>query len=75
VYEKKGDEPGYFGIFIDPTKCKGCAECVEACGDHGALRMLEEETTASLSYRSALGISTRKMPPTPEVHQRACSRT
>ena len=19
VYEKKGDEPGYFGIFIDPT--------------------------------------------------------
>ena len=22
VYEKKGQEPGYFGIFIDPTKCK-----------------------------------------------------
>jgi len=25
VYEKKGDTPAYFGIFIDPTKCKGCA--------------------------------------------------
>lgn len=40
VPEKKGEEPGYFGIFIDPTKCKGCAECVEACGDHQALTML-----------------------------------
>jgi Pyruvate/2-oxoacid:ferredoxin oxidoreductase delta subunit len=29
VPAKKGKEPGYFGIFIDPTKCKGCAECVE----------------------------------------------
>lgn len=40
TYEKKGIEPGYFGIFIDPTKCKGCAECVDACGNHGALSML-----------------------------------
>ena len=24
VYEKKGKEPGLFGKFIDPTKCKGC---------------------------------------------------
>ncbi|MBM3823017.1 MAG: thiamine pyrophosphate-binding protein [Verrucomicrobia bacterium] len=40
TYEKKGLEPAYFGIFIDPTKCKGCAECVDACGNHGALSML-----------------------------------
>src|SRR5262245_18755396 len=25
TYENQGKEPGYFGIFIDPTKCKGCA--------------------------------------------------
>src|SRR4029079_11271646 len=31
TYEKQGKEPGYFGIFIDPTKCKGCAECVQVC--------------------------------------------
>src|SRR5262245_49991838 len=43
VYEKKGQEPGYFGIFIDPTKCKGCAECVDACGNHGALTMLKKD--------------------------------
>ena len=40
TYEKKGKEPAYFGIFIDPTKCKGCAECVDACGDHNALKMI-----------------------------------
>src|SRR5436190_5636665 len=34
VLEKKGTGGGKFGIFIDPTKCKGCAECVDACGDH-----------------------------------------
>ena len=39
-YVKKGEEPGLFGIFIDPTKCKGCAECVEVCGDHDALQMI-----------------------------------
>ena len=44
TYEKKGKEPAYFGIFIDPTKCKGCAECVDACGNHGALTMLMKDT-------------------------------
>ncbi len=35
-------EGATFGIFIDPTKCKGCAECVEVCGDHEALRMIKK---------------------------------
>jgi len=39
--EKRGEEPGYFGIFIDPTKCKGCAECVHVCDDN-ALRMIHK---------------------------------
>ncbi|MGB7156444.1 MAG: thiamine pyrophosphate-dependent enzyme [Tepidisphaeraceae bacterium] len=39
--EKMGKEPGYFGIFIDPTKCKGCAECVQVCDDH-ALKMIKK---------------------------------
>ena len=33
---------GLFGIFIDPTKCKGCGECVVACGNHKALRMIKK---------------------------------
>src|SRR5262250_2372697 len=44
AYEKQGKEPGYFGIFIDPTKCKGCAECVQVCDDH-ALRMIKKTDT------------------------------
>jgi pyruvate ferredoxin oxidoreductase beta subunit len=39
--EKRGNTPGYFGIFIDPTKCKGCAECVEVCDDD-ALKMIKK---------------------------------
>src|SRR5580700_3771435 len=51
VYEKKGQEPGYFGIFIDPTKCKGCAECVDACGNHGALEMLMKDSPTLKRYQ------------------------
>lgn len=42
--EKKGNQPGRFGIFIDPSKCKGCAECVDVCGDKEALAMTSKET-------------------------------
>ena len=41
--EKKGETPGRFGIFIDPSKCKGCAECVTVCGDKDALAMVSKE--------------------------------
>jgi pyruvate ferredoxin oxidoreductase beta subunit len=36
---KKGQEGGVFSIIIDPSKCKGCAECVTVCDDN-ALRMI-----------------------------------
>ena len=38
--EKKGIEGAMFGIFVDPTKCKGCGECVEVCGSHESLGMV-----------------------------------
>jgi pyruvate/2-oxoacid:ferredoxin oxidoreductase beta subunit/NAD-dependent dihydropyrimidine dehydrogenase PreA subunit len=31
--QKKGHEGGRFAILIDPSKCKGCAECVTVCDD------------------------------------------
>lgn len=31
--KKKGKDGGRFGIIIDPSKCKGCAECVTVCDD------------------------------------------
>ena len=36
---KKVGEGGMFTIIIDPSKCKGCAECVTVCDDH-ALKMI-----------------------------------
>ncbi|MEE9274639.1 MAG: 4Fe-4S binding protein, partial [bacterium] len=58
---KKNDAaPPKFGIFIDPTKCKGCGECVEVCGSHASLRMIPktkenmEEVKRSWSFYKEL---------------------
>ncbi|MDX1415603.1 MAG: thiamine pyrophosphate-dependent enzyme [Candidatus Promineifilaceae bacterium] len=63
---KKGNEPGMFGIFVDPTKCKGCAECVEACADLGynALKMIPKEDTTVPIYQKSINFF-RDLPPTP----------
>ncbi len=37
--KKKTGEGGKFSIIIDPSKCKGCAECVAVCNDD-ALKMV-----------------------------------
>ena len=39
--KKKTGEGGKFSIIIDPSKCKGCAECVTVCDDD-ALRMVHK---------------------------------
>jgi pyruvate ferredoxin oxidoreductase beta subunit len=67
TYEKKGLEPAYFGIFIDPTKCKGCAECVDACGNHGALTMLMKDTGILKKSQRTFNFY-RKLPETPKMY-------
>ena len=52
-FEKKGKDGAYFGIFIDPTKCKGCAECVEVCGDRDALKMIDKTEENLDEFRAA----------------------
>ena len=56
VPEKRNQTPGKFGIFIDPTKCKGCSECVEACADLGynALAMIEKEDKTVPAYQKSI---------------------
>ena len=56
VLEKKGVGGGKFGIFIDPTKCKGCAECVDACGDHDALKMIRKNDENLDWYRKTFSL-------------------
>jgi pyruvate ferredoxin oxidoreductase beta subunit len=74
VLEKKGVGGGKFGIFIDPTKCKGCAECVDACGDHAALKMIRKNGENLDWYRRTFEFY-QKMPDTPKkfINERALS--
>lgn len=68
VPEKKAEgSGGYFGIFIDPTKCKGCAECVQVCADLGynALEMITKEEETVPQYDHAFNFF-KSLPPTPE---------
>ena len=62
IAEKRGEEGGLFGIFVDPTKCKGCGECVEVCGVHDALEMrnktpqwLEDRAPGHRAFSAAAG--------------------
>jgi pyruvate ferredoxin oxidoreductase beta subunit len=52
--KKKGLDGGMFQIIIDPSKCKGCAECVTVCDDD-ALKMVNKTdeimTQARKSHR------------------------
>lgn len=64
VPEKQGLEPALFGIFIDPSKCKGCAECIVACGDHEALTMITKNNETVEKYKNAFDFY-RSLGPTP----------
>jgi pyruvate/2-oxoacid:ferredoxin oxidoreductase beta subunit/NAD-dependent dihydropyrimidine dehydrogenase PreA subunit len=54
AYKKKLGSGGMFQIIIDPSKCKGCAECVTVCDDD-ALKMIvktdEVMTNSRKSHR------------------------
>ena len=52
LYEKKGNVPGNFSIWIDPDKCKGCGECAEICKDRGALKMTHKDDALMNRYRA-----------------------
>jgi pyruvate/2-oxoacid:ferredoxin oxidoreductase beta subunit len=64
AYDKQGKPTGLFGIHIDPTKCKGCGECVEVCGDHDALVMIPKQDGTLASYQKKIEFY-RRLPETP----------
>jgi pyruvate ferredoxin oxidoreductase beta subunit len=67
--EKDPTQPGggLFGIFIDPTKCKGCGECVEVCGDHDALKMIKKTSENLPTYLETFGFY-KALPESPLTH-------
>jgi len=64
IFEKRGEEGGMFGLFVDPTKCKGCGECAEVCGTHEALSMVRKTPPEVEAYKREVAFF-RKLPDTP----------
>ncbi len=62
--ERKGEEGGLFAIFVDPTKCKGCGECVEVCGTHEALAMVRKTPQSVEEHKRDFAFF-KKLPDTP----------
>jgi pyruvate/2-oxoacid:ferredoxin oxidoreductase beta subunit/NAD-dependent dihydropyrimidine dehydrogenase PreA subunit len=50
--KKKGLDGGVFNIIIDPSKCKGCAECVTVCDDD-ALKMIRKTDQVITNVRKS----------------------
>src|SRR6478609_6345766 len=50
--KKKQGVGGMFNIIIDPSKCKGCAECVTVCDDD-ALKMIAKTDEVMTSVRKS----------------------
>jgi len=67
VPERKGHEGGWFYLVTDPNKCKGCGECVTACGSHGALAMIQKTEDNLPRYHAAMK-TFRRLPDTPDVY-------
>ena len=49
---KKGQEGGLFSIIIDPSKCKGCAECVTVCDDDALKMIIKTEQVMTNSRKT-----------------------
>ncbi|NOZ11867.1 MAG: thiamine pyrophosphate-binding protein [Gammaproteobacteria bacterium] len=64
VPQKKGHEGGMFMLVTDPRKCKGCGECVTACGKHDALQMTPKTDDSLQQYAAAVEVF-RRLPDTP----------
>ncbi|MFQ5664451.1 MAG: 2-oxoacid:acceptor oxidoreductase family protein, partial [Terriglobia bacterium] len=62
--ERKKETGGLFGLVIDPTKCKGCGECVEVCGSHQALRMVKK-TPEVMDWHQKSTAFLSRLPATP----------
>jgi pyruvate/2-oxoacid:ferredoxin oxidoreductase beta subunit/NAD-dependent dihydropyrimidine dehydrogenase PreA subunit len=56
VPKKKGIEGGYFMLAVDPARCKGCGECVSACGTHDALKMIPKDEALLAHSRTNFGV-------------------
>jgi pyruvate-ferredoxin/flavodoxin oxidoreductase len=57
---------GIFSIFVSDL-CKGCAACVTACGDHQALKMVQETEEVNAEHESGTAFL-NLLPDTPQKY-------
>lgn len=62
--KKQPGQGGIFSIFVNDL-CKGCGECVTACGDHNALTMVEETEDIRSKHLTATAFM-KTLPTTPQ---------
>ena len=67
--KKKGGVGGMFNIIIDPSKCKGCAECVTVCDDD-ALKMVAKTDEVMTQDPQEPPLLQEHRPDERQVHQR-----
>src|SRR5271166_1901127 len=63
---KKPGAGGIFSIFVTDL-CKGCAACVTACGEHEALKMVEETEEFNAEHETGTGFL-NLLPDTPQKY-------
>ena len=63
---KKPGTGGIFSIFVTDL-CKGCAACVTACGDHKALKMVDETEEVNADHETGTGFL-NLLPDTPQKY-------
>lgn len=66
IEKKEAGQGGVFSIFVSDL-CKGCGECVEQCGDHGALVMVPDTEELNQTLTGAQ-IFSRLLPDTPQKY-------
>src|SRR5687767_3618154 len=64
--KKKPGGGGIFSIFVSDL-CKGCAACVTACGEHQALRMVQETEEVNAEHESGTAFL-NLLPDTPQKY-------
>jgi pyruvate-ferredoxin/flavodoxin oxidoreductase len=63
---RKPGAGGVFSIFVSDL-CKGCAACVTACGDHQALRMVQETEEVNAEHETSTAFL-NLLPDTPQKY-------
>ena len=64
--KRKPGGGGVFSIFVSDL-CKGCAACVTACGEHDALRMVQETEEVNAEHESGTAFL-NLLPDTPQKY-------